>query len=116
MLAHSPVRARLRDALEHSPVGMFLRGARARWAATGAHGRLPSQQEIRGLERRGNACEHWTDLRLLGAGSLEGIRGCRFEGHVILDARNGAPLLRDSVIRDSCVGAANRPMPYSHGE
>lgn len=106
MLSHSPVRTRLREALERSAAGGFLRGARAAWADAWSRGRIPTRQEIRGLERRGNTCDNWTDLRLLGSASLENVRDCRFEGHVILRLERGMPALRDSRIRDCLIGAA----------
>lgn len=103
MISHDPVRIRMREALEHSSVGKFLRGSRARWADAWAHARLPSKSEIRKLEQQGNECESWPSLRLLGNGSLAGIRNCRFEGHNVLrlgDQPAQGPVLRDSVIRD----------------
>jgi hypothetical protein len=109
MLSHDPVRTRLREALEHSAAGKFLRGARAFWADSWSHGRPPTKAEIRGLEQRGNtggtSGADWTGLRILGTGPLTNVRGCRFEGHVIL--RPGKSLaLRDSRIRDCLIGAA----------
>jgi hypothetical protein len=109
MLSHDPVRTRLREALEHSTAGKFLRGARALWADTWSHARIPTKTEIRGLEQRGNASADWSAVRLLGNGSLAGVRDCRFEGHCVLrlgsDSTRG-PLLRDSLIRDCLIGMA----------
>jgi len=107
MLSHDPVRTRLRDSLERSAVGLFLRGARAQWADAWVHARMPGKTEIRGLEQRGNECADWASVRLLGAGSLAGIRGCRFEGHSVLrlgDKPGQGPTLRDSLIRDCLLG------------
>lgn len=109
MLAHDPVRTRLREALEHSPAGRYLRGARALWADAWSHARMLSKTEIRGLEQRGNQCDDWTSVRVLGAGTLAHVRGCRFEGHNILRTGAGAhngPRLSDSRIRDALVGLA----------
>lgn len=108
MLSHDPVRIRLREALEHSPAGRFLRHARAAWADAWARARMPTKTEIRGLEQRGNTCDDWFSLRLLGAGSLAHIRDCRFEGHNVLrlgDHPSQGPALRASVIRDCMLGA-----------
>ncbi|HLU70188.1 MAG TPA: DUF4954 family protein [Fibrobacteria bacterium] len=103
MLSHDPVRIRLREALEHSAAGVFLRGARARWADAWVRARMPTKTEIRGLEQRGNRCDDWFSLRLLGAGTLAHIRDCRFEGHNVLrlgDQPAHGPRLRASLIRD----------------
>src|SRR5690606_4719254 len=99
-------RARLRDALEHSAAGRSLRAARALWADAWSHARIPSKTEIRGLEQRGNSCDDWSAVRLLGVGAPSAVHGCRFEGHCILRLDRGGPVLRDSLIRDSFVGAA----------
>jgi hypothetical protein len=113
MLSHDPTlgtaRTRLREALEHSAAGKFLRGARAAWADAWSHGRAPTKTEIRTLENQGNRCADWNGLRILGkapAAFLNDVHGCRFEGHTILDAGRGNPNLRDSLIRDSRIGAA----------
>jgi hypothetical protein len=107
MISHDPVRIRLREALEHSAAGKFLRGARTRWADAWAHARLPSKTEIRTLEQQGNECDAWPTVRLLGTGSLASIRNCRFEGYNVLrlgDKPAHGPVLRDSVIRDCLLG------------
>ncbi len=110
MLSHDPVqkfaRTRLREALEHSSAGKFLRGARAAWADAWAHARIPGKAEIKLLEKQGNTCADWTAVRLLGKGSLAGVVRCRFEGRVLLSTEHGSPVLRDSLIRDCRIGAA----------
>jgi hypothetical protein len=68
---------------------------------------MPNKVEIRGLEQRGNESPDWASVRLLGAGSLGGIRNCRFEGHSILrlgDQSTVGPILRNSLIRDCLLG------------
>ncbi len=110
MLSHDPVRIRLREALEHSAAGVFLRGSRAAWADAWARARMPTKIEIRGLEQRGNHCDDWFSLRLLGGGTLAHIRDCRFEGHNVLRLGDGTahasqgPHLRHSLIRDCLLG------------
>jgi hypothetical protein len=136
MLSHDPVRTRLREVLERSEAGRFLRESRAVWADSWSRGRVLSKAEIRALEARGNRCADWTGVRVLGAlgsdqGALDAIDGCRFEGHVILrlpkatgkvssratnrvtgraSGRSKSALalvsLRDSRIRDCLIGAA----------
>lgn len=108
MQSPDPVKIRLRETLERSAAGTFLRGARAAWADAWARARLPTKTEIRGLEQRGNRCDDWFALRLLGGGTLADIRDCRFAGHNILclgDRAAPGPSLRHSVIRDSMLGA-----------
>lgn len=107
MLSHDPVRIRLREALEHSAAGVFLRGARAQWADAWAKARMPTKTEIRGLEQRGNRCDDWFSLRLWGAGTLAHIHDCRFEGHNVLrlgDQPSHGPRLQASLIRDCLLG------------
>jgi hypothetical protein len=116
MLSHDPVRTRLREALERSEAGRFLREARALWADSWSRARALTKAEIKGLEARGNESVDWSGVRMLGDGSLDGVRRCRFEGRVILRpakstsrARAKAPslLLHDSRVRDSLIGAAS---------
>jgi hypothetical protein len=113
MLSHDPTlgtaRTRLREALEHSAAGKFLRGARAAWADAWSHGRALTKPEIRSLETQGNRSADWNALRILGKGSaafLNDIQGCRFEGQNILDVGHGNPRLVNSLIRDCRIGAA----------
>jgi hypothetical protein len=113
MLSHDPTlgtaRTRLREALEHSAAGKFLRGARAAWADAWSHGRTLTKSEIRSLETQGNRSTDWNAVRILGKGSgafLNDIQGCRFEGQNILDVGHGNPRLQNSLIRDCRIGAA----------
>ncbi|HEX2612726.1 MAG TPA: DUF4954 family protein [Fibrobacteria bacterium] len=121
MLSHDPVRTRLREALERSEAGKFLRESRAYWADSWSRARALTKVEIRGLEARGNRCADWSGVRILGEksgeGILEGVEGCRFEGRVVLRPRKASgrakakpgsalPSLRASRIRDCLIGAA----------
>jgi hypothetical protein len=100
------VQALLNKALERSPVVKFLREARATTAEATSRARALGSAEIAGLEARGNLCADWAEVRISGTGTLEAIRGCRFEGSVILRLENGGATLWNSRFRDVIVGAA----------
>ena len=106
MTSLESARTNLHRAFESSPAMAFLRHSKALWSDAWTRSRSLNALNVSGLERRGNTCSDWTEVRLLGEGSLDAIHHCRFEGQVILRLEKGAPQLWRSRFRNALIGAA----------
>jgi len=106
MTSLETARAGLHRAFEASAVAAFLRHSRALWSDAWTRSRSLAEEEIRGLESRGNSCSDWTGVKRLGEDTLENIHHCRFEGHILLRLEKGTPRLWRSRFRNAVIGAA----------